>query len=1298
MDKSEKQQAQRNPREKANPFSIITFAWVLRTFALGYRRELEVTDLYAPLNEHKSNVLGDQISRIWEKEQERCCRTKKGTQPSLLRVLVRCFGPRIMMLGIIIAALEFLVRITQPLMLAGLLRYYRSDNVNGSKMSKDEAYLWAGGIILCSTLNFLVIHPCMLGIMHTGMKIRVACCSLIYRKVLKLSKSALAETTVGQIVNLLSNDVNRFDLAVYFIHYIWLGPLESVVITYLIYREVGWSAVIGMLTLLFFIPLQGYLGKKSSTFRLRIALRTDERIRLMNEIINGIQVIKMYTWEKPFSYLVEIARRKEVNAIKKNSIVLGISSSFDMYTPRLCVFVTILAYVLSGNKITTEQVFMMTAFYNVLRTAMTIAFPISMTQIAEALVSVRRLQKFMLHEEREKPAIKANGQANCEKISNSQHAVMLKNATAKWVPDNKENTLSELNIEIKPGQFVAVIGHVGSGKTSLHHLILRELPLVSGSVEVNGKVAYASQEPWLFASSIRQNILFGRPMDKTRYESVVSVCQLKRDFTLFPYGDKTIVGERGISLSGGQRARINLARAVYSEADIYLFDDPLSAVDAHVGRHLFDECINGYLRGKTRIVATHQHQYLKHVDRIIVMNNGEVEAEGTFEELETAGLDFVKLLQEQVNVPEDNESTRKSLSRKSSIQSMRSEEINDVDPVEEAELRSTGRISAKIYLSYFKAAGSVCFVVTMFLVCILNQGFASGGDYFITYWVNTEETSVNITNGTLVFNWTAPLNRDMCIYTYSGITVATVIFTFLRTYMFVSVCMRASKTLHGNMFRCITRTTMRFFNTNTSGRILNRFSKDMGAIDELLPMSMSDVVQIGLSLLGVIVLVTMINPLLMIPTVIILILLYVMRVIYISTSRSVKRLEGITRSPVFGHLSATLNGLTTIRAFDAEANLSKEFDNHQDLHSSAWYIFISCSRTFGYYLDFTCVIYTGLVTFSFLVLSQETFGGNVGLAITQCIGLTGMLQWGVRQTAEMENHMTSVERVLEYSTLEQEPPLESKPEHKPPEEWPTEGRIQFSNMFLRYDRAEPPVLKNLNFVIMPREKIGIVGRTGAGKSSLISALFRLAYIDGEIFIDDIPSSNLGVHDLRSKISIIPQEPVLFSGRLRENLDPFDEYSDDMLWQALEEVELKEAVNELSGGLNSKMSEGGTNFSVGQRQLVCLARAIVRNNQILVLDEATANVDPQTDVLIQKTIRKKFAGCTVLTIAHRLNTVMDSSKVLVMDAGTMVEFDHPHLLLQNRQGYLYDMVQQTGHSMAENLTKIAEKNYTSQTST
>lgn len=322
----------------------------------------------------------------------------------------------------------------------------------------------------------------------------------------------------------------------------------------------------------------------------------------------------------------------------------------------------------------------------------------------------------------------------------------------------------------------------------------------------------------------------------------------------------------------------------------------------------------------------------------------------------------------------------------------------------------------------------------------------------------------------------------------------------------------------------------------------------------------------------------------------------------------------------------------------------------------------------------------------------EIFGGNVGLAITQAIGLTGMFQWGMRQSTELENQMTSVERVIEYNDIEHEAALESQPNQKPPSTWPDSGRIQFIDVFLRYFAQDAPVLKRLNFTILPREKVGIVGRTGAGKSSLINAIFQLSDTEGAILIDGIDITKIGLHDLRSKISIIPQEPVLFSGTMRKNLDPFDEYTDADLWRALDDVELKEAVGDLTSGLNSKMSEGGSNFSVGQRQLVCLARAILRNNRILVLDEATANVDPQTDALIQKTIRRNFSDCTVLTIAHRLHTVMDSDKVLVMDAGTMKEFAHAYELLQDTNGILYGMVQKTGPSMAETLRQVAEDSY------
>ncbi|XP_014275661.1 probable multidrug resistance-associated protein lethal(2)03659 [Halyomorpha halys] len=1340
-----KTEKKENPRATASIISALTFSWTLPLFWEGYTRDLKVNDLPEPLKEHSSEYLGDRIEKLWEEEVARAQRNKK--EPSLLLVIIKMFGPRFMLYGTVLFITEVVLRVSQPLLLGGLIRYFSS-----TTMSKEEAYMYAFGIIATTGLQIILSHPYLMAIMHTGMKVRVATCSLIYRKSLKLSKTALGQTTAGQVVNLLSNDVNRFDVAFIFLHILWIGPLQTCIVTYLMWAKVGLAALLGVISLLLLIPFQGYLGKWASTLRLKTAIRTDERVRLMNEIISGIQVIKMYTWEKPFTYLVEVARRKEIKEITKAAYIKGIMLSFIIFHARTAIFFTVLAYVLLGNRIDAEKVFVLTSFYNVLRQTMTVLFPSGITQVAEGLISVRRIKAFLLisDEELRKPkhALKAKGKTNSESNGilkddkkvpitavhftgkTEKPGIFMENVTAKWVESSHENTLNNITFDVVPGKLTTIIGPVGSGKTSLFHAILRELNLTSGSIQVNGQLSYASQEPWLFNGSVRQNILFGLEYDRDRYRQVVNVCSLRTDFELFPYGDKTIVGERGSSLSGGQRARINLARAVYKDADVYLLDDPLSAVDTHVGKHLFEDCIQGYLKNKTVILITHQLQYLDSVDQIVLLENGTVSAIGSNETLQKSGLDFTKLMSEkdQKEVVEEKPIIRTVESRHTSIQSLASSiygEINKDFPVEVAEAQTKGSVSGRVYRAYLTAGGGCCKSLFIFFLCIFSQALASGGDYWITYWVNIEEyfyslestdsgsrnvtsaLSAQISNITSVFNSTitstkeAPyafvFSRDTCIYVFTGLTVATIIVTLFRSFYFFYSCMQASINLHNRMFESITRATMWFFNNNISGRILNRFSKDMGAIDELLPSAMIDVIQIGITLLGIIAVIASVNPYLLVPTFGCAFIFYFLRVFYLSTSRSVKRLEGVSRSPVFGHLNASIQGLTTIRAFHAETILRKEFDNHQDLHSSAWYLYIASSRAFAFWLDMVCLIFIGMVTLSFLVLGGENFGGNVGLAISQAIGLTGMFQWGMRQTAELENQMTSVERVLEYTDLEREPPLVSPPSKKPRPTWPENGKIEFSDVHLRYSAADPWVLKNLNFVILPQQKIGIVGRTGAGKSSLISALFRLSEIDGEIIIDDIETSTLGLHELRSKISIIPQEPVLFSGRMRKNLDPFDEYSDDVLWNALEEVKLKEVVKEMPGGLQTEISEGGSNMSVGQRQLICLARAIIRNNRILVLDEATANVDPQTDSLIQETIRSKFAACTVLTIAHRLNTVIDSDKILVMDAGTLVEFDHPHILLQNKYGFLHKMVKETGKATEETLTKLASENYESKKS-
>ncbi|KAK9737635.1 ABC transporter transmembrane region [Popillia japonica] len=602
--------------ENANPISIITFLYTLPTFWKGFKRDLEETDLYQTLNEHKSSYLGDKIELAWRKEEENARKSKR--TPSLRRVLIKVFGIEFMFYGIVLAFTEFAIRMIQPIALGQLILYYTP---NQTRITKDEAYMYAGAVVLCSLIYVFIIHPYMMGIVHLGMKLRVACCSLIYRKALRLSKTALGQTTAGQLVNLLSNDVNRFDVAVLFAHQLWVGPLETIVITYLMYLQIGISAVIGVTALLCFIPLQFWLGKKTSVLRLKTAIRTDERVRLMNEIISGVQVIKMYTWEKPFANLVSLARKHEIRAVTGASYVRGVLLSFIMfstrisifisifayilfgetiYSTRISIFISIFAYILFGETIYAEQVFVITSFYSILRQSMTIFFPQGIGQIAEANISIKRLNNFLMYDENkilcrdnkteniENGSIKdVKDEIKPELAQNDRiKGITIKNVTAKWSESSTDNTLSNISMELRPRKLIAVIGPVGSGKTSLLHAILKELPLEEGTIDVNGEISYASQEPWLFAGTVRQNILFGLPMERARYKMVVKRCALERDFTLLPHGDKTIVGERGVSLSGGQRARINLARAVYKQADIYLLDDPLSAVDTVAGKEL----------------------------------------------------------------------------------------------------------------------------------------------------------------------------------------------------------------------------------------------------------------------------------------------------------------------------------------------------------------------------------------------------------------------------------------------------------------------------------------------------------------------------------------------------------------------------------------------------------------------------------------------------------------------------------------------------------------------------------------
>ncbi|CAG9575824.1 unnamed protein product [Danaus chrysippus] len=1337
---------EKNPHDKANIFSKIFLWWSFKLFKRGYKTGLTIDDLWQARSVDQSSRLGDRLEEAWEREVERS--RKNNSKPSLSRAIVSCFWVEYMTCGIFVGILFIVIWPLIPYTLALFIKYFSSEK---TPESYRNAHIHNFLLNFLSILSALMLNHTNLSQGCVGMRVRIASCSLIYRKILKLNRVGISKTDSGQVINLMSNDVNRFDIASTLLNFLWVMPIVVPVVSYLVWQHIGY-ATLAALAVIFLqtVTVQAYLSNRQGILRGKIAKRTDERVKVMSELVNGVQVIKMYAWEKPFEKLVDKLRKIEIKFILRTSFIKGFSTALSVFTERFILFSAIVTFVVIGGEISSDITFSLVQYYNLMQLACNIFFPLALAFLAESKVSIRRLEEFLALEELESdnpkiasfnanPNALLNGKDSEKENSNNRvkpTGLIISNATASWQPNPIVHTLRNITLNVQPGEFIGVAGLVGSGKSSFLQLVLGELRPSKGTVSLGGaRVSYASQEPWLFVATIRQNILFGLPYDRLKYKKVVTACALLRDFEQMPAGDSTLVGERGISLSGGQRARIGLARACYRNADIYLLDDPLSAVDTHVGKHIVSECVMGLLRHSTRILVTHQLHHLKQADRVVILHNGEVETTGTFEEVSKCPL--FKELEDEEQSPDDSTSPQILRKRTLSVQShssvsttAESPQEEQVEPEESDELMEKGRVSSSVYMKYFRAGANWFLLLTTIISILLAQIITSVSDLWLTHWMNTvEERKLNdyspeplaaeLTNasdavqnaslvteapmyssttnlsviGTIVKTALTiqdivseePVHHLFFIYIWGAAILGCILLTTGRSILFLYVCMKSSIKLHNQMFSNILSATMRFFDTNPSGRILNRFSKDMGVVDEILPKMYLDSIQMFMVMTGILVMVAIVSPYMMLTTLVCGIFMYIWTVIYLSTAQAIKRVEGVSRSPVFSHVSASMSGLATIRACDAVHILKVQFDDKQDIHTAAWYLSLITNTTFAIWLSLISACYVIVVAYTFLLMDDGTTrSGNVGLAISQGLILVNMVQYGIKQTTEVISQMTSVERVLQFTKLPQE--VTDGP--SPPKDWPQRAKLVFKDLYLRYDREAEPVLKNLNIVIESGWKVGVVGRTGAGKSSLISALFRLAPIDGNVYIDDVETGQIALKELRSKIAIIPQEPVLFSASLRYNLDPFDKYTDADIWNALEQVELKHSVSSLSAEVES----GGVNFSAGQRQLLCLARAALARNKLLVLDEATANVDPNTDALIQKSIRKHFSECTVLTVAHRLHTVADSDRVIVMEAGEIMECGHPHELLQKDDGYFTRMVKQLGSASEQSLRELAHKAY------
>ncbi|CAF3829045.1 unnamed protein product [Rotaria sp. Silwood1] len=1132
-------------------------------------------------------------------------------------------------------------RIAQPLHIRQIVLYIKGQ----SGLPVYGAYLCAITLCVSAMVQAIIHQQVFFRNTRIGMRIRNALSSTIYKHLLTINTAALHKTTAAQTINLVANDAGKFEELSPFVHVILWVPLEALITFGLIWLYIGLPTVFGYAVLILLVPIQLIFSRQFGQYRKETMKYTDKRVQTINELVNGCQIIKMYNWEKAMEQRVRETRRCELSHIFKSSCLRALNTALSFSTVPLISLATFGGSWLMGRTLLPENIFATLAFFAMLRGPATISMPFAIEKFSEARVSARRIDQFMQLD------MLLN---RCEKVENekSDHAIIMEDASFSW---KDTSSLFSLNLKIRRDNLVGVKGAIGAGKSTLLAAILGEINLISGKLQLYvDSISYAPQSAWIFADTIRANILLGKPMNEERYKNVIKACCLDIDLLNFgEVGDLLMIGDKGINLSGGQKARISLARALYADADLYLLDDPLAAVDPNVAKNIFDQCIGprSFLRGKTRILVTHQTQFLVEADQIILLRKGHID------EL-------------HIEQPVDNESSNDTLESDSSNDTSETDSpddnetdwtlntaTTDINSIVKNETSIDGAIKWSVWLQLFTAPPLRWF--GFFLMIIFMVGTEALYDFtnsWLALWSGKDENEQR---------------SSFYAYVYLGVIFATLIIALLRAGYIFYIMLRGSTYFHNRMLKGILYTSLRFFESNPSGRILNRASKDQQVLDEALPMALIDTMQYLLMTLGAIAIIGMTNPWVLLILIPLIPTVLWLRRFYMRSSRQLKRLESVSRSPIYALFSSSLDGLTSIRAFDAQIDFLNMFIERIDTNARAYFILFATTRWFGLQLDLITSLLTLVTSVLAVALRHQIDPSAAALSISYCITLTGLFQWAMRQSAEAENFMTSAERIHEYGQLTRESHSNNNKSGvliQPADDWPSRGIIEFKDYTFRYRPELDPVLKNLNLRIESKEKIGIIGRTvsvfrlGAGKSSLLQALFRLvdqSAINGTILIDDIDIGRLSLDYLRSHISVIPQVPILFCGTLRYNIDPFEQYSDEECLTALEAVQLKPLVRNHPDGLHLMVTESGTNLSAGERQLVCVARAILKRSHILLIDEATANVDHTTDRMIQEVIADKFRDRTILTIAHRLNTIANSNRILMLQDGEVAYFDVPN---------------------------------------
>ncbi|KAJ4480031.1 ABC transporter [Lentinula aciculospora] len=1330
------------PEATASIFSLVIFQWINPLLTLGFHRPLEASDLYKLQDDRKAAYIGEKIATSFEQrrkeakeynealakgaisagwktiwwtlrgnraEREKQWREKDGKKrPSLVMALndsVKVF----FWTGGLFKVLGDTAQVTSPLLVKAIVNFATESYTNHMEGQEvppiGKGIGMAVGLFFLQVVSSLCTHQFFYRSAGSGVLLRGGLIAAIYARSMRLTSRSRSQLPNGLIMNHISTDVSRIDFCAGFFHMSWAAPIQMTICLILLIINLGPSALAGFAFFILATPVQTIAMKKMFAFRQKSMRWTDKRAKLLQELLGGMKIIKYFAWELPFLKRIAEYRYREMYYVRTLLIIRAANNAIAMSLPTLASVLAFVTYSLSGHKLNAADIFASLTLFNLLRMPL-MMLPLSFSSITDAHNAIQRLygifeaetlEETLVIDETVNAAIEVKGASfSWDAPPPEQEEKKMKRGKKPFTPaqpaaataesQQEPFKLRDVSITIPRGQLVALVGQVGSGKTSLLQGIIGEMRRTGGNVKFGGSVGYCPQSAWIQNATIRENICFGRAFDEERYWNAIKDSCLEPDLEMLPHGDMTEVGEKGISLSGGQKQRLNICRVIYCDTDIQIFDDPLSALDAHVGKAVFNNVLHNNTAGKTRILVTHALHFLPLVDYIYVVHEGRIVEFGTYHELMVNGNEFSRFINEFGN--NDQEESKGETEPEIEIVKAEEEPVKDKRKkatagagIMQVEERNTGAVSGAIYKTYIKSGNGFVLLPIFFLSLVLVQGATVMSSYWLVYW---EELKWNQSEG-------------FYMGVYAGLGVAQATAMFLMGTTFALLTYFASQRLHKAAIERVMRAPMSFFETTPLGRIMNRFAKDIDTIDNLLGDALRMLAGTMSNILGAIILISIVLPWFLIAVVVVLSVYCYAAYFYRASARELKRLDAILRSSLYSHFSESLSGLATIRAYGESERFLLDNERRIDVENRAYWLTVTNQRWLGIRLDFLGTILTFVVALLTVGTRFTISPSQTGVVLSYILSIQQAFGWLVRQSAEVENDMNSVERVVYYAEEIEQEAAHELPDTKPPSPWPSQGHVEFRDVVLKYRPELPPVLKGISMNIKGGEKIGIVGRTGAGKSSLMSAIYRLVELEsGSIGIDGVDIAKVGLTNLRSGLSIIPQDALLFSGTLRTNLDPFNLHDDAKLWDALKRSYLVDSTKRVSiitsdsdmeeghGSdtpvnrftLDSVIEDEGGNLSIGQRSLVSLARALVKDTKVLILDEATASVDYETDRNIQDTITHEFKDRTILCIAHRLRTIISYDRICVLDAGQVAEFDTPVNLYDNSNGIFRSMCERS----------------------